>query len=378
MIAVLATVMLVLILAVTALAVDTMVVAVAREQLGVAADAAALAGVPQLATDRRIQGVTDLSPEIQAANASASKFVRSNPVLSEIPAIYQNLANAAGGDIVVGYLDPTNPGALLVSDASAAANFNSVQVTTSRASDHGGLVPAYFSRILGFSGTTVRVQSTATAQLYSIRGYTGTTTLNAAFLPIVLDLSTYQTMMKGQTQDQYTYNSANKSVSAGPDGVTESLLYPAGSGNPGNWGTIQVGVTSNSTSVIGAQISDGITPQQMATYPDSTIALDPTLTPPSITFRGNPGLSAGIKDNLASIIGKPVVIPIYDQSSAQGANTWFRVVDFATVRIMAVEFSGNPKYVIVQPAIVQDSTAIAGTPATSWTSGGLLRIFLSR
>ena len=122
----------------------------------------------------------------------------------------------------------------------------------------------------------------------------------------------------------------------------------------------------------------GITPAQLATFPNSTIRLDYGLTPPSITFGGNPGISAGIKDDLASIIGKPVTIPIYDTNGGNGNNAWYRVVQFASVRILSVNFQGNPKYVIVQPALQNDPSAIPGTPLTSWTSGGLVRVHLAR
>src|SRR5438309_1532456 len=47
-----------------ALSVDTSVIAVARAQLGTAADAAALAGALQLATENRVRGGTNLSAEI--------------------------------------------------------------------------------------------------------------------------------------------------------------------------------------------------------------------------------------------------------------------------------------------------------------------------
>ena len=94
--------------------------------------------------------------------------------------------------------------------------------------------------------------------------------------------------------------SLQRTVTSGADGVTESQLYPVTSGSPGNWGTINVGVSNNSTSVLGAQIRYGITPAQLATFPNSTIALDTTQTPPSITFSGNPGISAGIKDDLTA------------------------------------------------------------------------------
>src|SRR5262249_53388623 len=146
--------------------------------------------------------------------------------------------------------------------------------------------------------------------------------------------------------DQYAYNPATNTVTPGTDGVYESVLYPVSSGNPGNWGTIKVGVDNNSTSTLGAQIRYGITPAQLATFPNGQIQLDPSTTPPSIIFNGNPGISAGIKDDLESIIGKPVSIPIYDQSDDNGNNAWYRVINFAALRILSVNFQGNPKYVI--------------------------------
>ena len=93
---------------------------------------------------------------------------------------------------------------------------------------------------------------------------------------------------------------------------------------------------------------------------------------------GNPGISAGIKSALDAIIGKPVTIPIYDINGGNGNNAWYRVIAFAGVRIMAVNFQGNPKYVIVQPANVIDPTAIPRAAQSSWTSGGVIEVYLAR
>jgi hypothetical protein len=116
----------------------------------------------------------------------------------------------------------------------------------------------------------------------------------------------------------------------------------------------------------------------LATFHNSTIALDYTKTPPQIIFEGNPGINAGLKSYLDAIIGQPVSIPIYDQNGGDGSNAWYRVICFAGVRIMSVEFQGNPKYVIVQPACVKDPTAIPGTAQSSWTAGGVIAIYLAR
>ncbi len=222
------------------------------------------------------------------------------------------------------------------------------------------------------------VKASATAvSLTSINGFQATGSLNANLLPIVLDSTTWQAMMTNNSTDQYTYNAATKTVTSGADGIYESQLYPVASGSPGNWGTINVGVSNNSTSVLSSQIQNGITPAQLATFPNSTIQLDQTQSPPSITFSGNPGVSAGIKSALTSIIGIPVTVPIYDENGGNGNNAWYRVIAFQPAVILSVNFQGNPKYVIIQPAVVNDQTAVAGPPQ-SWSQGGLLALRLTQ
>jgi hypothetical protein len=233
-----------------------------------------------------------------------------------------------------------------------------------------------FSAIWGSGTMSATASATAVAQT-SLNGFQASGSLNASLLPIVLDKVTWQTMMAGQSTDQYTYNAATNTVTSGPDGLYESQLYPVGSGSPGNWGTIKVGVSNNSTSTLSAQIQYGITPAQLATFPNSTIQLDQSLSPPSITFNGNPGISAGIKSALTSIIGRPVCVPIYDENGGNGNNAWYRVIYFQPARILSVNFQGNPKYVIIQPAILNDPTGIPGTPQ-AWSSGGLMSLQLTR
>jgi Flp pilus assembly protein TadG len=378
-----------------ALAVDTSMIAVARGQLNTASDAAALAGAMGLSSENRVRGATDLTTEITAANSQAVAFAQKNTAIGSTPIISTNTSNSSTGQIVVGYLDTSSKGSTLNSSSSMTTKFNSVQVTLYRDSTHGGAVPTVFGQLMGYNGANLTVQSTATAQPYSVSGFEADGSLDAQLLPITLDMTTWLQMMpttfkfsySGSTlsggaspttsTDQYTYNSSNGTVSSGADGIYESLLYPVESGSPGNWGTINVGVSNNSTSVLGAQIRYGITPAQMATFPNSTISLDSTQTPPSITFSGDPGISAGIKDDLTAIIGQPRFVPIYDTNGGNGNNAWYRVVYFQAARILSVNFQGNPKYVIIQPCVANDPTAIKGS-SQNWTSGGQIGVYLSR
>jgi Flp pilus assembly protein TadG len=361
-----------------ALSVDVSMIAVARGQLSRAADAAALAGAQSLVSEDLVRGATDASSLISTANTQAISFAQRNPVLGSTPVLSSNLYNDSTGDVLVGYLDVTNPSSTLNTDSSASNLFNSVQVTMKRDATHGGLVPTIFGGLMGFRGASVKVSSTATAQAYSVSGFKANGSQSANLLPIVLDKDTWKAMMSKATIDDYSYDPNTNTITSGTgDGVCESQLYPVKNGSPGNWGTINVGVSNNSTSTLGDQIRYGITPAQLATFPNSTIELDSSLTPPSYTFSGDPGISAGIKDDLAAIIGKPVTIPIYDLNGGNGNNAWYRVIAFQPCRIVSVSFKGNPKYVIIQPCLINDSCAVTGS-AQSWTSGGQVGLYLSR
>ena len=368
-----------------ALSVDSAIIATARAHLSTVADAAALAGAQQLASDYRLQNATVTNSQITNADNAAVNFASYNRVFNQPVTLVASSSNTSStSDVLVGYLDPNNLHSTLITAPASAPLYNSVQVTAMRNPNRGGIVPTFFTSLMGSNGASLSVTSTATVLNYNVAGYKSVNGANVNLLPIVLDVTTYNAMMAGvgtilgAATDQYSYDPVTQAVTSGPDGVPESVLFPIASGNPGNWGTVKIGVSNNSTSTLASQIQNGITPSQMATFPNSTISLDTTLVPPSITFGGNPGVSAGIKFALDAIIGKPVSIPIYDISGGNGNNAWYRVIAFAPVRIVAVNFQGNPKYVIVQPALVTDPMAIRGSAQTSWTKGGLVVLHLSR
>lgn len=371
----------------TALSVDLGVRATAQAQLGTAADAAALAGAAALVTERRfsLTPITDASPEIAAAQARAAVVAGNdaNRVLGDHPVIHGNTANASSGDVVVG--SSTRSGGSFqwhdppLSDPNSV---NSVKVTLGRDADHGNPVPSFF----GTTNAGLYASSTATVQMYAISGVKSVDGQNISMLPIVLDQATYK-IMTGQdtTQqptDQYTYSSSG-GVRGGGDGIPESVIYPISAGLPGNWGTIKIGVSNNSTSTLGSQIRDGITPAQLSAEFASGVAgldqVDSSTGAAYHTFGGDPGISAGIKDDLESIIGKPVILPIYDQSGGVGDNTTYRVNALIGARILAVNFQGNPKYVVVQPAPVSGPSYVGnhGAPV-SFSQGGVIELRLTR
>lgn len=363
-----------------ALSVDYGVHATAQAQLRTAADGAALAGAMKLADSSRLAYVSNLTTQIASAQSRATAVATANRALGRAPVVIDNPMNSASGDVVVGYVDPTHPGSGLTTTASPTL-YNAVQVSLGRDATHDGTIPMIFGRALGRTSSTTHVRATALAAHYSVKGFQSSPNLNANLLPVALDATTYNSMIASNgrmaitTTDAYSYNPNTGAIASTPDGVYESRLYPIGTGSPGNWGTVKIGVSNNSTSVLSDQILYGITPAQLATYPGGVLQLNPQTG--TLILSGNPGLSAGLSSAFSSSLGRPVFVPIYTSVQGNGNNTTYTISGFGGVRLMAVNFQGSPKYVVVQPATVTDPTALTGSAQVGWTSGGLLRIGLT-
>ena len=356
-----------------ALAVDIGVAAATRAQLKTVADAGALAGARQLVSDNRLSTTYTLSStsaEIVAANSKATSIGQANIVFGQAAVIQTS-------DIAVGTktTSPPDPSDSTFVATTNNATTNSVQLTAKRDSTHGGVVPAYFSSIWGSSGSTASVTSTATVEVFNIGGYTAGTS-NSAILPMAMLKSSFDAMFNAPITDNYSYSPSGNTygtVTNGSDGVPEALLYPKGT-TAGNFGTVNFGVSSNSTKILGDQISNGITPAQMATEFPTGFSFNNTS---SFTVSGDTGISAGIKDNLTGIIGKPVSVLLYTTVTNPGNNATYTIVEFAAVRIVEVDFQGSNKNVVIQPAFITDPTATPGT-GTTIQNGGLIRLHLSR
>lgn len=83
-----------------------------------------------------------------------------------------------------------------------------------------------------------------------------------------------------------------------------------------------------------------------------------------LALNGDAGLSAGTKDELATIIGQSQAIPIFRSVSGPGNNATFQIYMFVGIRILYAKLSGSPseKKVVIQPAPVYSGT-ILSTPA---------------
>ena len=359
-ITVLSAMMTVVLLGMVAFAVDVGYVLSSKQELQRTADAAALAACWEFGQELA-EGKTP-GDAINSARLVAVEYAGENSVGGINPAINVNANNDASGDLVFGQLTNFYDASESLSTAEAGS-FNAVRMRIRRDSSLNGETPYFFAKVFGLTGQGLTAEATA-AYLRSIGGVTapaagGTIDL----LPYALDVETWQALLNGQTADQWTWNAANGTVSAGSDGVLEVNLFPQGTGSPGNRGTVDIGSSNNSTADIARQIVHGISAEDFAHH-GGALVFDEN---GELELNGDTGISAGVKDELASIKGQPRLIPIFSKVVGPGNNAQYTIVHWAGIRIMEVKLTGamQQKRVIIQPAPMVVPGAVASQSDTS-------------
>ena len=246
------------------------------------------------------------------------------------------------------------------------APYNLIEVTLRRDQAVGaadGPLPLFFAPVIGHRyATLVETATTAMIPGSGIRVRAGSNS-QAGVLPFAMDEPTWNDLINHNIgeQDAFIHNE-DGTVSPGADGVQEVNLYPNGSVDtlPGNRGTIDVGSNSNSTSDLERQIVYGLNEYDLSFFGGE---LNPSYENP-LTIQGDTGISAGFKDELASVIGTKKLIPIFTEASGNGNNSQFTVVKFVPVTIVDVKLTGNPKYVMIQPTTYVGTDVVPGTDTT--------------
>ncbi|MCO6439266.1 MAG: hypothetical protein J5J06_19415 [Phycisphaerae bacterium] len=318
-----------------------------------AADAAAIAGALQLLDRDKLAGAPHMTEEIAHAETEAASFAARNHVVNVSPLLGES-------DVRVGYLfNPLNLNeAISFGDPS---QFNSVEVRVRRDSSVNGPISLFFAPVLGRLTGDVTATATATFKDGVVGWRVDPTTGNAGLLPLALRVEVWLDLLNGtfNTGDNFSHDAEAETVAAGGDGIFELNLYPGSGGTqlpPGNFGTVDIGSPNNSTSDLSRQIRTGANEADLAWF-GGEFKLGPD---GYVMVNGDTGLSAGIKDDLSSIIGQPRAIPLFDQVSGNGNNSQFRVVGFAGIVILDVKLTGpmSKKQVVIQPAFVVDDAAI--------------------
>jgi hypothetical protein len=355
-------------LAFAALSVDIGALYDAKAELQRCADAAALAGAGALIDERRIRNNGGMDLEIdRAARYAAYDYVTRNHVLGDSPTVDFNVLNRDGGDIVLGTLSDLGNYHESLSTVNPDS-YNSVRVRVRRDKERNGPIGLFFARIMGLYAADVGAEATATFE-DGVTGFKVTpNTSNADLMPFALSLDVWRALMAGMSAvgDQYAFDPGTGDVDSGSDGLLEINFYPGAGPTqlpPGNFGTVDIGGNNNATSDIVRQLLEGVNADDLAHHggelklgDDGTLALD-----------GDTGMSVGFKDALKTIIGKPRIIPLFDNVTGTGDTAQFTIVGFAGIRILDVKLTGAPDslYLMIQPAQVSDDAAITEPGTTS-------------
>lgn len=343
-----------------AFAIDIGYIAVSKAEARRTADAAALAACWKV-YDGAVSNVNPALLENEVLNA-ASSIALSNPVCNSGPLLSSQEQNA---DFELGYMASLSGDDPIVSDSSKP--YRAVRVRIQKSEGLNGQVPLYFARIFGQTGRNLTVESTA-AMATKIKGFStpsGGSSNNLDLLPFALDQSTWDAMLAGGGSDHYRFDPQQNKVVTGSDGIREVNLYPQGTGSPGNRGTVDIGGANNSTSDIARQIVYGISEQDLIDLGRPLVLADDG----KMALNGDTGISAGVKDELASIIGQTRIIPIFSTVSGNGNNAMYTIVRWVGVRILAVKLTGpmNGKYLMVQPAPMIVRNGIPGDASRQWS-----------
>ena len=117
-----------------------------------------------------------------------------------------------------------------------------------------------------------------------------------------------------------------------------------GDGNvvPGNWGTVDIGGTDNSTADLVDQINDGLRQEDLDDLAnDGRIPLSTHIdTNQPANINGDPGLSVGIKSAVRAAHGKKRIIPIYDTFDAS-VGLEFHIVRWGVITVIDSNWTGE-------------------------------------
>ncbi|MEX0679706.1 MAG: pilus assembly protein TadG-related protein [Pirellulales bacterium] len=112
---------------------------------------------------------------------------------------------------------------------------------------------------------------------------------------------------------------------------------------PGNWGTLDIGPTDNSTDALNDQITNGLKQSDIdALYADNRISTTTYIdTSHTISMQGDTGISIGLKLSVVPIHGETRIVPIFDSNSgAPGNNLEYNVVKWGVVTVIDSNWQG--------------------------------------
>ena len=361
---VLAAAMMVVLAAFLAFAIDMGYLVSTRTELQRSADAAVLAAAWELIDEGAPSGAPLSAEAISNTRSRAVEYAALNAVGGYSPTVDINASNDANGDVVIGYLASfTDLNASM--DYSDPTQYNAIRVRVQRSNAQNGQIPLFFASIFGVDGGDVQAEAYAGVMSNIIGFRPPADGRSLSILPLAMDEYTWNEMLAGNADDDYSWDEGTQTISPGSDGIPEMNLYPGDTGAAGNRGTIDIGGSDNSTADITRQITDGISPEDLEHH-GGEIKFDEN---GEIQLNGDTGIPAGAKNALMSIIGEPRIVPLFREVVSPGNNATYTLVKWVGIRIVKVHMTGqgNNQQIMIQPAnVVEDGTIFdAGFGASS-------------
>lgn len=323
-------------LAMAALAIDYGYLLKTKSDLQRVADAAALASVQNLVP--RANGTQDLD----AVRATLRSYVRTNSNQS---------FEVLDADIEIGRYDPATIYSTVTLLNSGV--FDCVRVTVRRDANANSRVGLFLAPLLGMRDAAVTATATAVLQKAAILQP------GADVLPFSVPQSTWDAQPIGKNWSIYG------------DG---KMANDQGSPIPGNWGTVDIGNTNDSTSDINDQILHGLRQSDLnALSADGRISGNSQLDARvPVSLQGDPGLSSGLKSSVEAINGQFRIVPIYDTNSGGGGNTLdVHVVKWGIVKVIDSNWAGaNNTYVTIAKSYAYEGE-LRPNPNLSSTSASI-------
>lgn len=320
-IAVAAAILIPIFIAMLAFAIDCGYLLHKRSELQRSADAAALAAVRDLVPD------ANSNQDLSKVHTTIRQFADSNIVdISEFTVL--------DSDVEIGRYDPES----IYSNITLLDSgiFDTVRVRLRRDSAANSPVMLFFTGIFGIDRSGVSATATAVLQKASILEP------GAGVLPFSIPEAEWRATNPGEVWTVYG------------DG---RMLDGSGSQIPGNWGTLNLGTSANSTATINDQVLNGLQQVHLdglhsegriphSTHIDSRHAFN---------ANGDQGLSGGMKQSIREIHGQTRLIPIFDAVTAHGSNLEFHVVGWAVCEVVDSSFHGaNNTYVQIRKSYTYD------------------------
>jgi hypothetical protein len=306
-------------LSLLALSVDYGFLLCIRTDLQRAADQAALAGVRDLIPDAF--GDQDLDK----VRATVREYLKMN---------MGDDFTVLDSDIKIGRYDPDT----VYDSVDILDNgiFDTVRVVVRHDEMANRSISLYFARLFGRTEADVRAVSTAALQKGRYMG-PGT-----GVFPFAMDINVWNTLETGEMASIY-----------GDGKVTDEF----GKTIPGNWGTVDIGPTSNSTNELSEQIINGLSQNDIDSLYDQNAISDPTVIDAheEMSLNAESGLSAALEHAVSEVEGTNKVMPIFKTVSGEGNNAYYEIEGWAAVTVADAKFQGNKKtYITIQKSYLYD------------------------